>query len=74
MNRSSCLLVPLAFVCFALAPAARAVCQEGCDTNSNTFLGDDALLNNTIGSHNTALGLQALFSNTITGDNTATGY
>jgi Chaperone of endosialidase len=64
----------LALTCLALAPAARAVCQEGCDTNSNTFLGDDALLNNTIGSHNTAIGFQALFSNKTGGDNTAIGY
>jgi hypothetical protein len=52
MNRVSCplalLLIPLAFACFALLPQAQAVCQEGCDTtNFNTFLGDDALLNNT---------------------------
>jgi hypothetical protein len=38
--------------CFALAPQARATCQEGCLTNSNTVLGDDALFNNS-GNDNT---------------------
>src|SRR6266849_5583738 len=57
---------------FALAPQARAVCQEGCLTNSNTVLGDDALLNNTTGYDNTATGFQALFSNTTAFLNTAT--
>jgi hypothetical protein len=78
MNRSHCrfslLLIPLALACFALAPQARAVCQEGCDTvNGNTFLGDDALVNNTDGFSNTAIGAQALFSNTHGFQNTATG-
>ena len=67
-------LIALTLVCFALSPQARAVCQEGCDlTNSNTFLGNDALLNNTTGSDNTAIGNNALVDNT-TGDlNTAIG-
>jgi hypothetical protein len=31
-------LIALTLACFALAPAARAVCQHGCDTsNGNTF-------------------------------------
>jgi uncharacterized coiled-coil protein SlyX len=58
---------------FALSPQARAVCQEGCDTNSNTFLGEDALISNTVGFGNTATGWQALFFNTTGYDNTATG-
>jgi Chaperone of endosialidase len=63
-----------AFVCFALSPQARAVCEQGCDlTNGNTFLGDDALINNTAGSANTAIGFQALFSNTTGFSNTAHG-
>jgi hypothetical protein len=37
MNRSpvryGLFLIPLAFVCFALAPMAWADCQEGCDLN-----------------------------------------
>jgi hypothetical protein len=77
MHRVPCrlaLLIPLAFTCFALSPQARAVCQEGCDlTNGNTFLGDDALVNNTDGFSNTAIGAQALFSNTHGFQNTATG-
>jgi hypothetical protein len=81
-------LIALTFACFALAPQARAVCQEGCLTNENTVLGDDALVNNTgsfdtaigweallnnIGIGNTATGAQALFSNTIGNNLTAYG-
>ena len=67
-------LIALAFALFALSPQARAVCQQGCDTsNSNTFLGEDALLNNTTGSFNTAIGFNALLSNTAGNFNTATG-
>ena len=65
------LLIP--FACFALSPEARATCQEGCLTNFNTVLGDDALLSNTTGSTNTANGYHALFSNTEGFNNTATG-
>jgi hypothetical protein len=49
------LLIVLALGWLALSPQAQTVCQEGCLTNQNTVLGDDALLNNTIGSSNTAL-------------------
>jgi hypothetical protein len=38
-------LIALTLGCFALSPQARAVCQEGCLTNDNTVLGDNALLN-----------------------------
>src|SRR6266480_550326 len=55
-------LIPLVLACFALSPQARAVCQEGCLTNGNTVLGDDALLNNT-SVNNTAIGFNALFFN-----------
>ena len=57
------LFIPLALglACFALSPQARAVCQEGCLTNSNTVLGDDALVNNTTGDCNTAIGSDALY-------------
>ena len=75
MNRSSCrfaLLIPLAFACFALSPQARAICQQGCSIINNTFLGDDALLNNT-GLDNTAVGFDALYSNTTGSYNTANG-
>ena len=64
----------LAFACFGLSPQARAVCQEGCLTNNNTVLGDDALLSVTTGFDNTALGFQALFSITTGSANTATGW
>jgi len=67
------LLTALMLACFALAPQARAVCQEGCDaSNGNTFPGEDALVNNTTGSANTATGVEALWSNTTGGGNTAT--
>ena len=61
-----------AFACFALSPQARATCQEGCLTNDNTALGDDALLSST-GSDNTAIGFNALYSNTDGINNTAIG-
>jgi hypothetical protein len=67
------LFIPLALACFALAPQARATCQEGCDINANTFLGDGALVNNTVGQSNTAIGAEALQSNTTGSFNTANG-
>jgi hypothetical protein len=82
-------LIALTLGCFGLSPQARAVCQEGCLTNENTVLGNDALLNNTgisntaigasalyfntAGPGNTAIGLEALYSNTMGSANTATG-
>jgi hypothetical protein len=78
MNRSlvrAFLLVPLLLGCFALAPQAQAVCQQGCDlTNGNTFLGDDALISNTSGIDNTAVGSSALTANTTGIRNTAIGF
>ena len=78
MNRLACplalLRIPLALACLALAPTARAVCQQGCDAyHGNAFLGDDALINNTTGTDNTAVGFDVLHSNTTGGQNTATG-
>jgi hypothetical protein len=68
------LLIPLALSCSAFVPQARAVCQQGCDlSNINTFLGDDALVNNTTGNNNTAIGVDALGENTTGSNNTATG-
>jgi hypothetical protein len=65
----------LALTWLALSPQARAACQQGCDaTNGNTFLGDDALINNTTGGSNTATGHLALLTNTTGGNNTATGF
>src|SRR5205823_12683682 len=66
-------LTALVLACFALSPQARAVCQEGCLTNENTVLGDDALLSNTTRFGYTATGSQALVSNTPVGDNPANG-
>jgi uncharacterized coiled-coil protein SlyX len=81
IGRSSCrcgtvpkLLIPLALVCFALAPEAWAICQEGCLTNDNTALGDDALISDTTGFDNTAVGFEALFSVTTGSANTAIGW
>jgi hypothetical protein len=69
------LLILLPLACVALAPQARATCQQGCDTgNFNTFLGDDALVDNTTGFGNTAIGSRALVNNTTGNVNTATGY
>ena len=70
--RQLALLIPLTIASLALLPQARAVCQEGCLTNNDTVLGDDALVNNT-GTDNTAIGFNALFSNTAGSWNTATG-
>src|SRR5262249_40403445 len=78
VNRSPlrhCLfLTALALACFALAPQAPAVCQEGCDrANKNTVLGWDALF---IGGHiggNTAIGYHALYSDNFGASNTAVG-
>ncbi len=68
-------LILILLACFALSPQARATCQQGCLTDGNTVLGDDALINNSeVGSSQTALGFQALFSNTQGFNNTATGY
>src|SRR2546421_9133910 len=66
------LLIPFALLGVFLSPIARAVCQEGCLTNENTVLGEDALLNNT-GFFSTAIGWQALRSNTTGSWNTAIG-
>ena len=72
--RRGFLFIQLALACLALPPQARGVCQQGCDLiNDNTFLGDDALLNNTDGYRNTAVGFNALYSNTTGIENTANG-
>ena len=58
----------------ALSPQAGAVCEEGCDTNANTFLGEGALSNTTTGADNTATGYRALFLNGEGSNNTASGF
>ena len=67
-------LIALTLGCFGLSPQARAVCEEGCLTNENTVLGDDALLNNRTGFDNTAVGFNALLSNNTGASNTAIGF
>src|SRR4030095_6765110 len=71
--RLGLLLILLGLACFALLPQARAVCQEGCDALNNTFLGEEALVNNTTGSGNTATAALALTTNITGRFNTATG-
>src|SRR5712691_8951744 len=74
--RRGSLLAALVFAvaCPALAPCARATCEQGCDTtHNNTFLGNDALLANTTGTFNTATGGYALAGNTTGAENTAVG-
>jgi hypothetical protein len=66
-------LIALTLACFALSPAARAVCREGCLTNQNTVLGDDALRDLDFGFANTAVGFEALFFNTGANFNTGIG-
>jgi trimeric autotransporter adhesin len=76
MNRSplrAFLLIPLVLACFGLSPQARAECRNGCDEQFNTFLGTDALLNNTNGDTNVAIGYNALNLNTSGSSNTAVG-
>src|SRR4030095_15364309 len=73
--RRGLLLIPLTLAWFALVAQARAVCQEGCDlSNGNTFLGDDARIQDTTGLDNTAIGFNALLSNATGSYNTATGF
>jgi hypothetical protein len=71
--RLGLVLIALALACLALPPQAGAVCEEGCESNGNTFLGESALFNLTIGGDNTAVGFRALLSNTTGNHNTASG-
>jgi len=75
LSRHSWTVAFLVLAWFALVPHARAVCQEGCDlSNGNTFLGDDALIQDTTGLDNTAIGSNALLNNTTGSYNTASGF
>jgi hypothetical protein len=77
MKRITSIIYPafalFAFACFALAPTARAACQDACLTNNNTVQGDDALISLTTGTDNTAVGTDALHFNTVGDRNTANG-
>jgi hypothetical protein len=74
LGRFPLFLIPLLLACFALAPQAQAVCQEGCDSSLfNALLGDDALINNTTGAGNTALGWRSLFLDSTGSFNTGVG-
>ena len=59
-------------VIFSLSPLIYAQCPEICDGNENTALGQNALINNTIGLRNTGVGFQALQNNNGN-SNTAAG-
>ena len=67
------LFITLIFACLTLSPQVGAVCEQGCDNNGNTFLGEGTLSNTTTGSFNTATGNSALFNNTEGSNNTASG-
>src|SRR5262245_30525984 len=71
----SVLLIPLAFVCFAVLPTAQGVvpAPDGGYPGANTAEGDGALQSLTSGVSNTAIGFDALFSDTGGSNNTATG-
>jgi Chaperone of endosialidase len=73
--RRAFLLIPLVFVCFALAPTARAVSPfpDGGYAGGTTAKGDFALQNLTTGNQNTAIGASALAFTTTGSNNTATG-
>src|SRR5438093_672263 len=70
------LLIPLAVAWFALPATARADdCEQGCDfLFRNTFLGQEAFVNNIGGLDNTANGAYALNNNTTGVSNTANGW
>jgi hypothetical protein len=72
--RYSSVFIALAFALFALSPPARGACMEGCLTDENTVLGEDALLSLTTGTENVALGYHALQGTTTGLNNTATGH
>jgi hypothetical protein len=75
--RFAFLFIPLAFVCFALSPEARALLPaptpDGAYRGWNTAEGQNALFNLTTGGFNTAIGGKALFGNTTGTANTAVG-
>jgi Chaperone of endosialidase len=75
--RRGLLIIPLAFACSALSPAAHALLPpprpDGGYPNNNTAEGDNALFSLTTGTDNTANGFAALVNNTSGSFNTASG-
>lgn len=71
--RRAFVLIPFVLTCFSASPEAGATCQQGCLTNDNTVLGDDALIKDTAGHDNTAIGFNALAANTSGNNNNAVG-
>ena len=74
-RKSSFLLIPLVFLCFALSPLAQAVvpAPDGGYPGGNTAEGQNALFSLTTGTFNTAVGWFALKSDTTGQFNTALG-
>jgi hypothetical protein len=73
-NRSMIFMAILpVLACFAFLPGARAICNEGCGSNFNTFEGENAPISDTTGAANTAFGWFALFANTEGSFNSAVG-
>src|SRR5204863_80477 len=68
--RRGFLLIPLLFVCLALAPTARPLNPTGVNNTAN---GSQALLHNTTPNFNDAVGAHALFSNVDGFSNNALG-
>jgi len=75
--RPGLLIIPLAFACSALSPAAHALLPppppDGGYPNNNTAEGDNALFSLTTGTNNTANGFAALVNNMSGSFNTASG-
>jgi hypothetical protein len=74
-SRFALLLIPIAFACFALAPAGQAVvpAPDGGYPGFTTAEGQNALKNLTTGSGNTAIGWYSLFRDTTGSFNTGVG-
>ena len=73
--RYSLYLLCATFGFLIIAPSLYAICENGCGTTSqDTYLGEDALRNNTTGYYNTAAGYEALDTNSSGNNNTATGF
>jgi len=73
VRRQVLLLIVAGLAAIVITPLASAqTCQDGC-FYSNTYQGDDALLNFGSGGNNSAFGIQALWQNNGGTDNTAVG-